>query len=254
MSCIKIIYWTVKARCSLNPIVEIIGLFCFWWQWVLLCAARQTDRHRQCDLAQARRSAWLFWSFSAHWHAAQSTQKAAEVRSQLSLTFWIASQWSLEGVPLLLGLCLWSAAGLKWGDKEEEPPQSRSLWIPCSRCELSLFLLPWFLPPRPHRHVDDGQVHSLRNHWHEKRRKSPKRENVLNHFFVAQGLRSYGAERQTHVAHKSYLLCTNLNVHFSIPLRSCNNIPFALKLKIIFPVFIVLCCKQWLSTLHKILF
>lgn len=59
-SCIKIIHWTFKAWCSLNPIVEIIGLFCFGCQWMLLCAARQTDRQRQCDLAQTHFSAWSF--------------------------------------------------------------------------------------------------------------------------------------------------------------------------------------------------
>ncbi|CAB1424867.1 unnamed protein product [Pleuronectes platessa] len=53
----------------------------------------------------------------------------------------------------------WSATGPKQWDEGEKPPQRQSLlWIPRSRCELSLFLLPRFLAPRPHRRSRDGQL------------------------------------------------------------------------------------------------
>lgn len=105
------------------------------------------------------------WSFLA----APSTQKAAKVWSQPSIAMDCETVVTRGRVPVV------RVVGMsEWGCKEEEPPQSGSLWVPCSWCELSLFLLPWFLPPRPHRHGYDGQVHSLRNHWHEKKKITKK--------------------------------------------------------------------------------
>lgn len=103
-------------------------------------------------------------------------------------------QWSPEGVSRLLG---WR---LQWGPerggfKEEEPPLSGSVWIPCRQCELSLFLLPWFLPLRPHRLGCDGQVHPLRDHWHEKRRKFTKEWSPSSIIFSLHR-HCCGAERQ----------------------------------------------------------
>lgn len=184
-----------------------------------------------------------------------STQKAAEVRSQPSLAFLDCLSVVTGGrVPVVREVSLERCRTKAGRDKEEEPPQSRSLWMPYSRCELSLFLFPWFLPPRPHRQGHDGQVHSLRNHWHEKRRKSPKRASVLKHFFIARVLHSYGAERKITLCLINHTFCAQLPMCISVHFGFRNNTLFALKSKIIIQTFLLLCSQRWLSTLQKILF
>lgn len=202
----KIIYWTVLSQSSHSCVVEIIGLLCFGWQFMLLCAqARQTD--------------------GAVWHG-PSAQPAAS-GSLKCLSFCCAAALSLLRCDRSPSLCLsrlrtaserspegvsptrccgrasfWSAAGLKWRDKgRKSPPQWESPWIPRGRCELSLFLLPRFLPPEAPqaRRWWTGTFSEESLAW-KKEKITKKGVHPRSFFFIEQGLLS--AQRQAHSAHK----------------------------------------------------
>lgn len=115
MSCIYIKKTPLNSSVpeqSESCIVEIIGLCCFGWQLMLLCAARQTD--------------------SAVWHGPSAQPGSGSLKFLCSLLCIIDSavllpldyEWVVTRgcVPVVGVGVFWSATGLKWWDKGRKSP------------------------------------------------------------------------------------------------------------------------------------